>query len=566
VAIGLAFAALALPGCGGGSGGEPKVTRSVPFRIVDNRIVIDATVAGRTVPMILDSGGPTVVFARLARLIHAPSVGSERTELAGGWSSRRAVRISSLKFAGIELRDVRVPVAAPAGSALACASPYGVIGADLLDDKVVRIDFGSSRISIAGAGAGARRARSAERVPFRAASEALPVPSVAARVGSAARRLVIDTADQHYVTLRAPAGAASRGLTFIAAGADRPSVTGDVAFTRLPALRVHGLVRRNVVATSASASARPDALGIGFLRDFDVTIDWPERSIALRRSGRPGDGGFRTYGYLPERRRDAVVAAAVMRDGPAEAAGMHPGDVIASADGISLRHASRSGFCRAYAESLDPTRDLQRVEFSHGGRRIGGDVAAIDVRPRDLEAPARPPEPPAPPALSAADRTVFVDGDSLSVGARPYLERNLRGWHVSQSAMTGRSTAQGLAILRAHAANLERVLVMALGTNDDSRATQAFGDAIRETMAIAGPRRCVVWPTIVRPSFQGTSYAGLNRVLADEAAKRDNLFVVDWAETIRVRPELLTPDGVHLTPDGYAARARAIAQAVRVCR
>jgi lysophospholipase L1-like esterase len=160
---------------------------------------------------------------------------------------------------------------------------------------------------------------------------------------------------------------------------------------------------------------------------------------------------------------------------------------------------------------------------------------------------------------------VLVDGDSLAVGTGPYLERLLPSWRVTTSASIGRPTGAGLEVLRAWRGALPHVLVLSLGTNDDSRATAAFREAIRGAMALAGPDRCVVWPSIVRPPFEGVSYRGLNQVLAAEAERHPNLIVVDWARLVQDHPEWRAPDQVHLTPLGYAERARAIAGALRPC-
>ena len=85
-------------------------------------------------------------------------------------------------------------------------------------------------------------------------------------------------------------------------------------------------------------------------------------------------------------------------------------------------------------------------------------------------------------------------------------------------------------------------------------------------MDAAGPRRCVVWTNIVRPPVAGASYAGNNRALAREARARDNLRMVDWARLVRENPGWLGDDGVHVSAEGYRARARAVARSVRRCR
>jgi lysophospholipase L1-like esterase len=107
---------------------------------------------------------------------------------------------------------------------------------------------------------------------------------------------------------------------------------------------------------------------------------------------------------------------------------------------------------------------------------------------------------------------------------------------------------------------------VSLGTNDDPNQVAGFRAAIEEVMEVAGERRCVVWTNIVRPPYEGTSYDGYNRALAREARARDNLRVVNWARMVERNPEWLAEDGVHVSADGYRARAKTVARQVQACR
>jgi hypothetical protein len=160
---------------------------------------------------------------------------------------------------------------------------------------------------------------------------------------------------------------------------------------------------------------------------------------------------------------------------------------------------------------------------------------------------------------------VFVNGDSLAVGTKPYLPRVLPGWPITQSTSISRHVPEGVGILRAMGGGLARIVVMQLGTNDDPRTDEDFHHSVRATMRIVGSHRCVVWPNIVRPRVAGTSYAGYNHALAVETRRHDNLFVVDWVAIARRHPYWFGADGVHPNAEGYEARARAIAKKVRRC-
>ena len=169
------------------------------------------------------------------------------------------------------------------------------------------------------------------------------------------------------------------------------------------------------------------------------------------------------------------------------------------------------------------------------------------------------------PAAGAKERSLFVNGDSLAVGTRPYLPGALPGWSVRQSATVSRHASEGAGVLRAQGSSLARVVFVSLGTNDDPRNVSPFRSAIRSVMDVVGPRRCVVWATVVRPPVAGASYGGYNRVLAAEGRARDNLLVLRWHRLLARHPEWLGPDGVHVTPTGSKARARAVARKVRAC-
>jgi lysophospholipase L1-like esterase len=170
-----------------------------------------------------------------------------------------------------------------------------------------------------------------------------------------------------------------------------------------------------------------------------------------------------------------------------------------------------------------------------------------------------------PAAASAAERSLLVNGDSLAEGTRPYIPPELPGWRVRQSTAVSRHASEGDDVMRRYASQLPRVIHVSLGTNDDPGDVDGFNSAIADVMKVAGGGRCVVWANIVRPPYQGVSYRGYNRALGVEARRRDNLRVLNWVRMVREHPEWLAHDGVHVSAEGYRARAKAVARAVRRC-
>lgn len=165
----------------------------------------------------------------------------------------------------------------------------------------------------------------------------------------------------------------------------------------------------------------------------------------------------------------------------------------------------------------------------------------------------------------ASSGELFVDGDSLAVGMRPHIGRELPGWEITHSVAVGRHTSEGVTVLRSLGSDMPPVIHVSLGTNDDPRYVSRFRSRIREVLEIVGPDRCVVWTNIVRSPVAGASYARYNRALARESRPEERLRVVDWARLVRENPDWLANDGVHATAEGYRGRARAVARSVRRC-
>ncbi len=164
---------------------------------------------------------------------------------------------------------------------------------------------------------------------------------------------------------------------------------------------------------------------------------------------------------------------------------------------------------------------------------------------------------------AAADDTgaLTLVGDSLNVGTDAWLREELPNWDIDAHDRVGRTTTEGVDILRELGGSLAPVVVVSLGTNDSEGTEAGFRDLVEEAVELVGPDRCLVWATVVR----GEERSGFNDVLRDAAAEHGNVRLVDWASLVAENPELLAVDLVHGTPDGYARRAAETARTVRTC-
>lgn len=166
------------------------------------------------------------------------------------------------------------------------------------------------------------------------------------------------------------------------------------------------------------------------------------------------------------------------------------------------------------------------------------------------------------PAARAEHGPVLVVGDSLAVGMRPFLVPMLGDREVTWNARTGRTTPQGLQVLRATLPQVTpATVVVSLGTNDGSDPRR-FADRIRRVLRALPAQACVIWPTIIRPPRKGP-YAALDRVLRVQARLDPRFVAPSWDYAV-LRGNVRLPDGVHPDDFGFLYRSRMIARAIRV--
>jgi hypothetical protein len=161
--------------------------------------------------------------------------------------------------------------------------------------------------------------------------------------------------------------------------------------------------------------------------------------------------------------------------------------------------------------------------------------------------------------------SIFHVGDSLAYGTSIYLPRYLKGWKLTQDVDVSMQSYSVPDRVRAQGAGLARVIIVSAGTNGSPAAITLFRNDVRKVLRVAGPSRCVVWANVVRPPYQGVSYDGINRALAQLDKQNANLVVFDWAAMVRRNPGALSSDGVHVAVPFYKKRAQAMAALAKRC-
>lgn len=157
--------------------------------------------------------------------------------------------------------------------------------------------------------------------------------------------------------------------------------------------------------------------------------------------------------------------------------------------------------------------------------------------------------------LPPGSNTVYVLGDSVTLGAATQIPAALASWSVTFDAKESRRIDQGDDVLVAQARPVARVLVVHLCTNWAGGDFRAAADTIMK--AARGVER-VVWVTCF-PWLPAVATA--NSVIKELPGSYPNVVVADWGK-LAATPGYTYDDNLHLKSPGASALASLIASTI----
>jgi predicted aspartyl protease len=328
----------------------------VPYREVAGYLVIDVTLgdSSRTVPMILDTGAPTIVSEEVAEAFGSGSAGTISTSSVDGQVfTSEVATLPRLSIGEATFTDVGAVVGAiEPGNPFYCVTQTGFIGASLMQTGAWRIDPRTGTVTIAATAAEITDLDDAVRLDFARASDVSPSPLVELPVGQGTLPVLLDTGSDGWL-------AVSPGELDSVGGVLHP----DAPARDLLASTFGGLVRSHVTWSStdiglglagpvpiAAIDTLPDGQGNAggdLLRHFVLTLDWSEDAAYLQPlddtpvpSAPPSSSVAWDDGFVVGSR----VLGQAGRDGP------EVGIPVTAIAGRDVSRASFDDFCRHMRE------------------------------------------------------------------------------------------------------------------------------------------------------------------------------------------------------------------------
>jgi predicted aspartyl protease len=323
---------------------------SVPFRFGEDAIIVDAHVNNRKVSLMFDTGFSGTVVMDSNVNIGKPSGTMMLRDFVGQFQAS-TVAITSFKLGGMDIKEPGLEaVMAPGGDYSVSYNTHcdGILGFGPLSRQTLEINFQRQQFIFH-----PKSLDITKRVPDNEKTFLIKLlPS-----GHQSLELEVLTSDGKRMTMALDTGNAFYATTHrdvlervgLWDGTKTPKFTrssyvasGEVAtwYKRMKDVKIFGIpVSESVwsIIDLPSSSAESDGtIGFGFLKNFNITIDFERRRIWMENfTGKLSEAAVADIGVIAlvdpsvQRARVARVAPA----SPADKAGIKRGDMILSIDG-----------------------------------------------------------------------------------------------------------------------------------------------------------------------------------------------------------------------------------------
>lgn len=317
----------------------------LPFELINNHIYLRASIDGKPVRLMLDTGGLNLLTREAARRlglkeegeIAARGVGEKTAQVGMARASRVEVggaRLDDPLFYVIDFSELRK---------VEDVEFDGLVGYELVQRYITRIDYPGRKVAFFQRDAFAPPA-DAVRVPLEF-DERTPIAPGA--IDGLPARFTIDTGSRGTLSVHAPfarehglAGRyGARTESVVGWGVGGPTKGLPVRFgtVALGDARVDGIAGNLSTATGgAMADAEVSAnVGSGLLKHFVVTFDYDDRAMYLQPAPAPvaSDNHDRLGAWINRADDGALEIVAVTPGGAADRAGLEPGDRLLSVEG-----------------------------------------------------------------------------------------------------------------------------------------------------------------------------------------------------------------------------------------
>ena len=328
---------------------DRQLAFTLPFKVIDNRVFVDVRLNGKgPFHFILDTGADADLSDRAAGQLGLKVKDAGEGQGVGATGQHFArTQLAEVQLGRLRLNNVEFVVTSfvDTSQVFGTRPVEGFIGRPIFERMTVKQDYvrrlltfiRSDRFTYSGSGTILRFERPRQ------------IPVVEAKLDGITGKFGVDTGARSALLLYGPFcernrlaekyGAKMQGVTGWGIGGPVRSLLARASELTLGTTSVHDpIIRLSTQKSGLTASSEMAGLiGPDVLSQFDVTFDYQRNRMILERNRDYGrrDSYDRAGLWMGQESNDRFVAVDVISGGPADEAGVRPGDSILAIDGRS---------------------------------------------------------------------------------------------------------------------------------------------------------------------------------------------------------------------------------------
>jgi len=350
----------------------------VPFTVENGLMIIPVDIEGETYRFLFDTGAPNVVSTELSERLKLKKSRSIKTvDSQGNESLLDYVKVQKINISGAAFVNTTAAVAdLKQAEAIACLNIDGLIGANLMRKAFWQIDSQKNVIRIASDFDQLTRPVNGYIVPF--TTEVTGTPLIHLRMGHVdVKKLKMDTGSVGFLSTDSESYNGLKSENQILAerssyGASSVGLFGTSENDTIRQVLVKELSMGNLSVAGQVIDmkrSKSSLLGMSFLRNYLVTIDWKNNLVYLYPQGEFQNAYAESFGISLFKEGDKMVVSLIADGSSAQQQGIKVGDVVLRVNDVDVAHTTLEEYCKIIKlVRVKEVETLQIVLDRNGGK------------------------------------------------------------------------------------------------------------------------------------------------------------------------------------------------------
>lgn len=339
---------------------KPIANKSFAFEMINNRMVVPVYIQGKQYYFLFDTGAGLVVDKQLLNEIKSDNIAKIKIIDANDRSNKlKYVKIAEIESFGIQFKQqgaIVMDLSEPVRNS--CVQVSGIFGASLMKGLIWQINFQNQTISVSNNLTNSNIDKDNWKIPFTTNPSSAPL--VEAKINGIHEKLMIDTGSGGTIILaktKLDSLTSNEKITSIGRFGGVFGSTIDTVYSCREKVKFNQSIEKDWDGViEIRKNLEEGRIGLGFLKDYLVTIDWKDQHIYLK-AIENGNKIWESYGFHLGKYKQNIEISKVDINSKAYKSGLRVGDIIREIDDFNFINATENDICnfilKDYLNSVD---------------------------------------------------------------------------------------------------------------------------------------------------------------------------------------------------------------------